>query len=141
MARAEWDLLWSVDGDFIFDEDRGDLADTKLVNSRALIQRIVTRMQSMPGDWELAEEIGLSLSSVIGEPNNRATGRRLEELITNELIRDGLLFAREFSVTVFPASKRALGVLVSVFPSGRRGEISIPFVYDMRDNRMVPRRL
>lgn len=138
MAIRDLDLLWSVEGDFVLATD-GDLALTEYMQSRGLTQKILSRLMSAPGDWAMTPETGVAWDAIMGQPNNRETGRIVEEMVTSELLRGGLLSASEFSVTVFPSGERQLGILLAVSPTGVRGETTLTFTYDMRDNRMIPR--
>lgn len=138
MATSNIDLYWSTEGDFVLGAE-GDLKNTENVQSRALIQQVFKRLMSSPGDWAMAPEIGVKWERILGQPNNSATGRLLQTMINSELTRGGFLSSSEFVVTVFPLSKRELGVLLAITPRGVRGEITLTFVYDMRDNRIIPR--
>jgi hypothetical protein len=138
MAVKDLDLLWSVEGDFILGVD-GDLETTQNIQSRNLIQRVLKRLMSTPGDWAMSQDTGVSWDRVLGMKNNRDTGKLVEEMITSELMRGGLLTTSEFTVVAFPAGKRELGILLTISPTGVRGETTLTFVYDMRDNRIIPR--
>lgn len=138
MANKNVDLYWSTDGDFALGS-QGDLKSTEDVQSRTMIQQVFKRLMSSPGDWSMAPEIGVSWERILGQPNSSATGRLLETMINSELTRGGFLSSSEFVVTVFPLGKRELGVLLAITPKGVRGEITLTFVYDMRDNRIIPR--
>lgn len=81
----------------------------------------------------------MSWGKAIGQPNDAKTGALVQRMVSSELARGGLLSASEFTVTVFPVSKKELAVLLQISPKGVRGEITLTFVYDMRDNRIIPR--
>lgn len=138
MARKDLDLLWSSEGDFVLGTD-GDLETTQNINSRSLIQRVLKRLMSTPGDWATSPETGVQWERILGTANNRETGRLVEEMIISELMRGGLLSSSEFTVAAFPASKKEIGILLTIFPAGVRGETVLTFTYDMRDNRIIPR--
>lgn len=138
MPVKDIDIYWSTEGDFVLG-NRGDFKSTEDLQSRTLIQKVLKRLMSAPGDWRMAPEIGVSWGKAIGEPNNAKTGALVQRMVSSELARGGLLSASEFTVTVFPVSKKELAVLLQISPKGVRGEITLTFVYDMRDNRIIPR--
>jgi hypothetical protein len=138
MPVKDIDIYWSTEGDFVLGI-QGDFKSTVDVQSRTMIQKVMKRLMSSPGDWAVAPEIGVHWERILGRPNNPETGRFLEIMISSELSRGGFLTTSEFTVTVFPASAKELGVLLKITPKGVRGETTLTFVYDMRDNRIIPR--
>ena len=132
------DLLFSSEGDFSLGEN-GDVADTENDHMRSLIQRIITRLSSAPGDWNLAPGVGVGLSAIIGQPNTRANGLRVEEIVASGLVQGGLLASDEFSVVAFPADQHTVGVILKINPRFVRGQTTLTFTYDLRDNRLIPR--
>lgn len=140
MPVKDIDIYWSTEGDFALG-NRGDLKSTVDVQSRTLIQKVFKRLMSSPGDWAMAPDIGVNWERILGQPNKAETGRLLETMISSELIRGGLLSPSEFTATVFPVGQRELAVLLKIHPRGVRGETTLTFVYDMRDNRIIPREI
>lgn len=132
------DLLFTSDGDLALGED-GDLADTQNVLNRDMIQRIVTRVGSSPGDWAYSPNVGANLSAVMGQRNTREQGQRIEQIITSALMRDSFLRSTEFAVTAYPVNQHVVGVVLTISPIDVRGRTVMTFSYDMRDNRMIPR--
>jgi hypothetical protein len=138
MPVKDIDIYWSTEGDFVLG-NKGDFKSTVDVQSRTMIQKVLKRLMSSPGDWAVAPEIGVHWERILGKPNKSETGRLLEIMISSELTRGGFLSSSEFTVRVFPASLNQLGVLLNITPRDVRGETTLTFVYDMRDNRIIPR--
>ncbi len=139
--RSKVDLLWTDAGDLFLDENREDLADTTSLSYRAMIQQILTRVQSSTGDWRLQPSIGANLNKFLGKPNTQALGVNIKNSVTNALTSGAFLRATELQVEVFPLSKKEIAILVIVQPSGDRAQIRLAFSYNSQDNKVIPRNL
>jgi hypothetical protein len=134
------DVLFSSEGDILIDTIKSDIADTNLVDERNLIQRIMTRIISSPGDWKSDAGLGVSYESILGKINNAENGKKLERMILNSLIYDNFLNIGNVKVESYPVSKRALGALVMISGVSSKA-IMISIIYDIRDNRLIGRKL
>lgn len=139
--RSKVDLLWSDAGDLGLDETRKDLADTTSLPYRAMIQQILTRVQSSAGDWRLQPSIGANLNRFLGKPNTPTLGTNIKNSVVNALTSGAFLRASELQVEVFPISKQEIAILVIIQPSGDRSQIRLAFSYNSQDNKVIPRNL
>lgn len=139
MRRSEFDLFWTSSGDFAFEPTKKDFKNTKIYNYRSMIQRILTRVMSSPGDWEFSPQLGAGLESFLGKKNTEALGNEIQLRIENELITANFLSLNEFLVNVFPISKEEIGIVIEVTPNNQRESILLKFTYNASDNRVVHR--
>lgn len=135
------DLYFTEDGDFVLDAETGDLEDTKLHQYRGFIQRVVTRVMSQKGEWNLQKDVGAGVGDFLGKPNTAALGDRIRSRIFSELIREGLVSPGDLNILVFPTGIHSLAIVVQVTPPDVQSKVQLTFSYDMRDNRIVPRNL
>lgn len=141
ISRKEIDLMWSSSGDFKLDKSIKDLANTKNINYRAYIQRIMTRLQSNLGEWRYQPQVGTNISDFLGRANDEFLGEDLKQRIIFSLTNDGLIRLDEINVIVFPLSKIQIAVIVRVVPRGQSQEILLKYSYSTRDNKFIPRSL
>ncbi len=135
------DLLWTDAGDFALDTDREDLADTTGLAYRAMIQQILTRVQSSTGDWRLQSSIGANITKHIGKPNTAELGAELKSSVVSALLLGSFLKQSEVQVDVFPTSQTNIAILIKVQPSGDRAQVRLAFSYNSQDNKIIPRNL
>jgi len=133
------DLYWNSSGDFVLDPVDNDLMDTKKLNYRGAIQRILTRLQSSKGDWKSSPQTGANLKRYVGMPNSAEIGREIENAILNELVRSGLVSPQELTVQAFPISEGAIATIVQVTPAGQRESITLVHSYNLVDNKLTMR--
>jgi len=134
------DLYWTESGDFVLG-DNGDFKDTALDNYRGLLQRVLTRIKSQRGDWALQPTVGAGLGRFAGKPNSEATGVRIKNAISNQLLQDDLLRGGEFEIDVFPVTKYSVAIAIVITPPRSGGQVTLTLTYDARDNSIVPRNL
>lgn len=139
--RSKIDMMWTEAGDLFLDSAREDLADTTSLPYRAMIQQILTRVQSSTGDWRLQGSIGANLNKFLGKPNTSSLGNDVKSSVVNALTLGSFLNSAEFQVEVFPISKKEIAILILVQPSGDRAQIRLAFSYNSQDNKVVQRNL
>ena len=132
------DLYFTTRGDFTLGEDR-DIKDTENDTYRALIQIVLDRLQSNPGDWSIHPEKGAGLNSVLGMANTPQNAQEVSTRIQNALLYNALLRATEFAVDVLPISEEEMMAVVIIRPPGSSQAVFIPLTYDLRTNRVTPR--
>jgi hypothetical protein len=120
------DLWFSEDGDYIVGYD-GDL---KLAyDLDYILQSIATRTKSDAGEWLLHPEIGMSLSSLIGKQMTQETLTQGEDIISSNILFDGLLSSSQLKVTGIPISKAEALFIIEVLGTNlkRMAAVSVPF--------------
>jgi hypothetical protein len=140
IQREKVDLLWNDSGDISIDELSEDIATTKDVMYRALVQQIQDMVQSTQGDWLLNPEIGCNLGMFAGKPNTAATGAAMKKQVKELLVRRGIVTNSEISVEVFPTSPSQIGLVIFVKPLGTNSTSRLIYSYDMFENKLTLRR-
>jgi hypothetical protein len=141
IKKKNQDIDMTFSGDFIIDEEKGDLRTATSENHRTAKNLILRRIASSPGDFLHSKMIGAGLNKFLGLPNTPELGSLIKATIVSELTRDNLFPAQSIDVRVFPMSKHSVVVFLQVSsPTLSPGPFSILFSYDMRDNRIIPRR-
>lgn len=135
------DFYFSHDGDFVLDENTGDLEDTKLHQYRGFIQRVLTQVMSQKGEWNLQKDVGVGIGDFLGKPNTSVVGERIRSKVYSELVKGGLVTPSDLSVLVFPSGQNSVAIVVQITPPDIQSKIQLTFSYDLRDNRVVPRNL
>jgi len=114
VARYDaYDCSWSWDGDLSVGED-GDLADNKDDAIQSLVNEIRTVIRSETGDWQFYPQLGADLSDFLGEPNNRETGKAIEDRIISSLVGLGIVTRGDLSVRVMPVEAHAVMITITV---------------------------
>jgi hypothetical protein len=109
------DFSWSWDGDYIEGLD-GDLKDSS--GDKNLLESLVTEvhtvLRSETGDWLLDPSVGANLSDFRGEPNNRNTGKGLEQRVKGKLIATGIIRQEDLNVRVVPVGRHEVLTIIKV---------------------------
>ena len=140
-----FDLAITDDGDLILETETDDLgnpilfdeqtmADFKLssvtfADIPTLKQNIMTRIKTLNPEMEFDPEIGADLSTFIGLPNDRESGRLIEEAIISVLTFDGMIAPEDLSVRAVPVDLTEMLIRIEVrVTSGQQALIlNIPF--------------
>lgn len=133
------DLYFTEEGDFFYDTDRGEFADTANDQYRGLIQKIQTRLSSTQGDWALQAGLGANMGDFVGKRNTREIGEKIKSRIYSELVN--VLPQRDLIVDVIPITTKRLAIVLSITPGDVKKKLSLTYTYDMRDNKLVPRNI
>lgn len=107
------DADFSWDGDYIVGDD-GDLKDTSDDYIRSLTNEIRTLVKSNFGDWSADPSFAADLSDFNGEPNTRATGKRIEERIKSRLTSITIVQSSDLNVRVTPVHVNQVLVTIRV---------------------------
>lgn len=137
----EHDLYFTLDGDFFVSDETEDLEDTSKHQFRGLIQRVLTRLQSVRGEWATQPEVGANLSDFVGLPNTRAVAEELKSRVYSELINDNLISPQHVFVDVYPLSKHVVSLAIVINTPNIVKSVYLNFTYDLRNNRMIPRNI
>jgi hypothetical protein len=110
MARyQETDLLFTRDGDLVFDEN-----DLKLTaGPDFVVQSVYNRLKSVKVDWYY-DNAGADLEDYLGQPNIPETGKAIEQRVIQSLTEDGLLDSDNIFVKVVPINRTAIATYVFV---------------------------
>jgi len=131
--------MFSGAGDFAIDSQRSDLADSKDIAMRDLLQRMNTQITSPGGSWLLQPLVGAGLDRFLGMPNNARTGQLVRQAIMGSLVGSGLLRADEVKVEVFPLSEHVLAALIEAVPNGSSTRVRLSYTVNLQDSTIVPR--
>lgn len=140
-----FDIAIDDDGDFIIETETDDLGnpiifddtpmeDVKLssiTNSDipTLKQNIMTRLKTLNPEMEFDPNIGADLTNFIGLPNERETGRLIDEAIISTLTFDGMISASDLTVRSIPVTLNdmLIRIEVKVNPGEQALVLNIPF--------------
>lgn len=114
LDRNTFDLTFSEDMDFIFDEDKSDLKTTNDVEGELTIQMIIKRVFSSRGDWLLQSECGANLESFKGFEVNSDLISLVKSSIINELTRELMIDPRAIAIKAIPMGKTRLSLVIIV---------------------------
>lgn len=135
------DLYFTDDGDFVLDENTGDLEDTLLYQYRGFVQRLLTRTMSQKGEWQQQKDVGAGISDFLGKRNTAELGERIRSRLYSELIKENLVAPADLNILVFPTGDTSVGIVLRIRPPGTQVKIQLTFSYDMRENRVIPRNI
>ena len=141
IKKSNTDVDMTLSGDFIIDEDKEDLQTATSESHRVARNIIYRRISGSPGDFRHSENSGAGLNKFLGLPNTPEVGSLIKSAIVRELTRDNLFPAQGVDVRVFPMTRHSVAVFLAVTsPTLSPRTFSMTFSYDMRDNRIIPRR-
>lgn len=136
------DLSFPWNGDYPIDSD-GDLEDTSDDGLLSLIHQIHDLCASEVKDWELYPNRTANLDAFHGEPNNRATGRRIENSLMMAIIAAGLVAEEDLQVRVVPIHIHKVLIVITInaiatannnLVQGQR--LTVSLVYDSMEREM-----
>ena len=85
--------------------------------------------------------VGVDLQRFFGLPNTPETAALIKAAIVAELTRSRLFSSRDIDVRVFPMDRHSVTVFFGIEGTTISPQtFSMTFSYDMRDNRIIPRR-
>lgn len=114
LDRNTFDLTFSEDMDFIFDEDKSDLKTTNDVEGELTIQMVIKRVFSSKGDWLLQSECGANLESFKGFEVNNDLISLVKSSIINELTRELMIDPRAIVIKAIPMGRTRLSLVIVV---------------------------
>ena len=137
-------IFFREDGEFYINENKIHLADNDN-NDEAIKNLILHRLQNDQNDWsfenyDLAQIISSDISSFIGEKVSKDLISALKYSITNCLILDNLFLKEEIIVNAVPINKSIVIMQLAIISDKlKTKELRISLIYDLRNNRMIPR--
>jgi hypothetical protein len=141
MYDSKFDLLFTEDGEILFDKDQRDFQKAYESEYETLTQTILKRVQSSEEDWDLEGIIAANLNYLLGSPANELVTEEARSLIYNALTSDGYIDPDKLIIESESFNKNTLMFNVSVFVNDNDfyNVYNIGFSYNTRDNRCTPR--
>ncbi len=121
----------------LYTDDEGDIAigfngDLQGVHdSDVVVQELLWRTKTTPGDWVLQPQCGAGLEDLIGRANTPTTGILLEEKLRDAYTHDGFLTAELAGIQAVPLNREQLVALVQV--SFGEESFSYPVTLDLKE--------
>jgi hypothetical protein len=142
LKKRSKDFFISADGDIVIDDIKGDIQIADSKELEIFKQNMMRRLMTTKGDFKFAPEVGADLSSFSGLNNTAETGAIIKSNIITALTYDNLFSSSMIDIKVFPMSENAVAILLTAQVSAvETDKFSIAFSYDLRDNKIIPRRL
>ena len=144
MIREKIDMLFTEDGEILFDDHKHDIEYAYESELEILSQTILTRLQSNDEDWGMKNKICANLSYLIGSPRTPEVYREAENLIFAALTADGLIEPDRIQIAVdgFDENVLMISLIINMdlrLQTNMLQSYNIGFSYDLRDNRCIPR--
>lgn len=142
IARStDKDFYFTDDGDFLFDEKRGDLKVVNQKDNLNLFSQIIKRIQSKSGDWSIPGIVSTRFDSIIGASISDDILRFIEEDLTIALLSGGLLSINEFMVKASSLDRQTIAIGLQVKSSDLKVDkpIRLLVTYDTRMSQIIPR--
>lgn len=136
------DFYITTDGDFAIDELRGDLQTVDSKDMEIFKQHMMRRLMTSRGDFRFNPDQGASINDFIGLKNSAETGQLIKSQVMNALTSDNLFRSVGLDMKVFPMDQNTVALLlITQVSSVESDKFAIGFSYDLRDNKIIPRRL
>lgn len=141
MYDSKFDLLFTEDGEIIFDRDQRDFEKAYESEYQTLTQTILKRAQSSEDDWDLDGSVAANLNYLLGSPASELVAEEARSMIYNALTSDGYIDPDKLIIESESFNKNILMFNVSVFVNENDfyNVYNIGFSYNTRDNRCTPR--
>lgn len=141
MYDSKFDLLFTEDGEIIFDKEQGDFEKAYESEYQTLTQTILKRVQSSEDDWDLDGTVAANLNYLLGSPASELVTEEAKSMIYNALTSDGYIDPDKLIIESESFNKNILMFNVSVFVNENDfyNVYNIGFSYNTRDNRCTPR--
>ena len=136
------DFYITTDGDLAIDEIRGDLQTVDAKGMEIFKQHMMRRLMTSRGDFLFNPDQGASISDFVGLKNSAETGQLIKSQIMSALTSDNLFRAGGLDIKVFPMDQNTIAMLLITRVSSLEDDnYAIGFSYDLRDNKIIPRKL
>lgn len=140
MKYLNTDIVFTEDGDFIFDESKGDLQVVNNQYNELLLQTILKRLQSSDRDWGIQNIITSDIEYLRGESNIDASLEIIRFKVAEALLGEEILKLQDIDIEAEKLNDNDIGVFISIRKkdSSLSADINIGLVYDIKNNRFVP---
>lgn len=136
------DFYITADGDISIDGTKGDIKRVDSNGMEIFRQHMVRRLMTNSGDFALSPDTGANLGNFVGLPNNAETGSLIKSQLIDSLVFDNLFASNTLDLRIFPLSETSIAMfLITRLSSLEEDTFSISFSYDLRDNKIIPRRI
>ena len=140
MKYLNTDIVFTEDGDFIFDESKGDLQVVNNQYNELLLQTILKRLQSSDRDWGIQNIITSDIEYLRGESNIDASLEIIRFKVAEALLGEEILKLQDIDIEAEKLNDNDIGVFISIRKkdSSLSADINLGLVYDIKNNRFVP---
>lgn len=140
MRYLDSDIAFTEDGDFFFDEEKGDIKTVTNEENELLLQTILKRLQSSSRDWNIKNVVVADLEYFHGERSSESMKQLAEYKITEMLLAEDMLELEDISVDVEVFEDGKLGALISIFKKDSKlaANVNLGLLYDIKHNRFIP---
>jgi hypothetical protein len=128
------DLTFTSDGDFMIDQQTGQLSLSTMDDMGLLCETIYRRLNSVDGDWGYTQHIASNVREAVGLQLNNSNIDYISFLIRRSLTVDNLLSPQEIVVVPGVAVDTKVTLSVLVRSESLKEDIMIGLIYDTRDN-------
>mgnify|MGYP001338263782 CR=1 FL=1 len=141
MRNEKFDLIWSEDGEILFDESINDFKKGYESEYEPLTQTILKRIQSADEDWGLEGSIASNLNYLRGSNLNPEIVEEAKGMIFSCLTKDGFVDPEKIRIEAESFRKDILLFNISIYVNENDfyNVYNLGVSYDMRDNRCIPR--
>lgn len=141
MFESKFDLLFTEDGELIFDEESRDFQKAFEEEYETLTQTILKRIQSSDEDWNLDGTVTANLNYLRGSAASNSIIDEAKSMIFNALTLDGYLDPEKVTIQSESFNNNILLFNISVLVNENDfyNVYNLGASYDMRDNRCIPR--
>ena len=141
MYNSKFDLMFTEDGEILFDEDRYDFQRAFESEYEPLTQTILKRVQSAEEEWLLDGSVSANLNYFLGSPVNEEIVEEARSMIFQSLTLDGYIDPDKLIIQseIFNSNILLFNISVLVNENDFYNTFNIGFSYNTRDNRCTPR--
>lgn len=141
MFESKFDMMFTEDGEIIFDRNSKDFKRAYESEYETLTQTILKRIQSSGDDWDIEGTMTANLNYLFGSVLDEEVNEEARNMIFNALTEDGFIDPDKLIIQSESLDNNILLFNISVFVNENDfyNVFNIGFSYDTRDNRCTPR--
>lgn len=141
MYSSKFDLVFTEDGEILFDPERNDFKRAFESEYEPLIQTVLKRIQSSEEDWLLNGAVSANLNYFFGSTVTEESVEEIKSMIFQSLTSDGFIDPDKLIVEseIFDSNILLFNISVFVNENDFYNVFNMGFSYNTRDNRCTPR--
>lgn len=141
MKYLNTDITFTEDGDFIFDESKGDFEVVNNQYNELLLQTLLKRLQSSNRDWKIQDVVTSDIEYLRGETNDDAALEIIRYKVAEALLSEEVLKLEDINIQTEKLNNNDIGIFILIQKKDRSlsADINIGLTYDIKNNRFVPR--
>lgn len=141
MFESKFDMMFTEDGEILFDRNNKDFKRAYESEYETLTQTILKRVQSSEDDWDIEGTMTANLNYLFGSVLDEEVNEEARNMIFNALTEDGFIDPDKLIIQSESLDNNILLFNISVFVNENDfyNVFNIGFSYDTRDNRCTPR--